>query len=79
MLQRTKSSFKFHYKYMDADRIRFQRSQILFDGSVKAVDRSRHLTVTDGLQMRLSKKRQTAVTAADFHTGSLSAEASSPA
>lgn len=33
--------------------IRFLRSQILFDGSVKAVDRSRHLTVTDGLQMRL--------------------------
>lgn len=55
MLQRTESSFKFLYKYMDAYRIRFLRSQILFDGSVKAVDRSRHLTVTDGLQMRLSK------------------------
>lgn len=64
---------------MDAYRIRILRTQILFDGSVKAVDRSRHLTVTDGLQMRLSKKRQTAVRAAEFHTGSLSGVASSPA
>lgn len=57
---------------MDADRIRFLRSQILFDRSVKAWQ----------WQMDFrwdSKKRQTAVTAADFHTGSLSAEASSPA